>query len=81
MSTLPGDRPGSRLAILEEENRKLRKINQVLMDRVERDMDAQGGNAYSLFQTAITLEGKVSERTSQLTELTRRLMHEISERG
>src|SRR5208282_910996 len=67
-------------ARLEAENTKLRKINRVLMDRVERDMDAQGGNAYSLFQTAITLEGRISERTAQLTDLTHRLMHEISER-
>jgi signal transduction histidine kinase len=64
----------------ENELRKLRKINQVLMDRVERNMDAQGGDAFSLFQTAITLEGRVSERTSELTRLTQRLMHEISVR-
>lgn len=63
----------------EIELRKLRKINKVLMDRVERDMDAHGGNAFSLFQTAITLEGRVSERTAELTRLTQRLMHEISE--
>ncbi|MBV8577094.1 MAG: response regulator [Acetobacteraceae bacterium] len=67
-------------ASLEEENRKLRKITRVLMDRVERDADSQGGNAFSLFQTAITLEGRVSERTAELTRLTHRLMHEISER-
>ncbi|MBV8092358.1 MAG: response regulator [Acetobacteraceae bacterium] len=65
---------------LEEENRKLRRINKVLMDRMERDADAQRGNAYSLFQTAITLESKVAERTTELTRLTHRLMHEISER-
>ena len=68
------------LARLEADNRKLRKINQVLMDRVERDMNVQGGNAFSLFQTAITLEGKISERTAELSDLTHRLMHEISER-
>ena len=43
-------------------------------------MDVQGGNAFSLFQTAITLESRVSERTAELTRLTHRLMHEISER-
>jgi two-component system, sensor histidine kinase len=68
------------LARLEADNRKLRKINQVLMDRVERDMNVQGGNAFSLFQTAITLEGKISERTAELSDLTHRLMHEISQR-
>jgi signal transduction histidine kinase len=65
---------------LENELRKLRKINKVLMDRVERNMDAQLGNAFSLFQTAITLEGKVAERTDELTRLTQRLMHEIAQR-
>ena len=65
---------------LAEENRKLRKINRVLMDRVEREMDAQGGTAFSLFQTAITLENRISERTAELTRLTHRLMQEISER-
>ena len=66
-----------RLAELEAENGKLRKINKVLMDRVERDMNAQAGNAFSLFQTAITLESKVSERTAELTSLTRQLGQEI----
>jgi signal transduction histidine kinase/CheY-like chemotaxis protein len=65
---------------LENDIRKLRKINKVLMDRVERNMDSQSGNAFSLFQTAITLEGQVSERTDELTRLTQRLMHEIAQR-
>jgi signal transduction histidine kinase len=65
---------------LENDLRKLRKINKVLMDRVERNMDAQGGNAFSLFQTAITLEGQVAERTEELTGLTQRLLREISQR-
>ena len=55
---------------LERENAKLRKINKVLIDRVERSMDFQG-NAFSLFQTAIVLEGRVRDRTSEL-ELTLR---------
>jgi two-component system, sensor histidine kinase len=70
----------SELERLEAENRKLRKINLVLMDRVERDMDAQAGNAYSLFRTAITLETKISERTNELTRLTQQLQHEIAVR-
>ena len=75
-----GTDPAQRLAALEEENRKLRKINRVLMHRVERDVDAQGGDAYSLFRTAITLEAKVGERTAELTKLTHQLMQEISQR-
>jgi hypothetical protein len=35
------------------------------MQRVERSMDQQA-NAYSLFQTAIGLEGQVRVRTDQL---------------
>ena len=51
---------------------KLIKINEVLMDRVERSMDQQG-NAFSLFQTAIGLEAKVRARTEELTSVLRRL--------
>lgn len=54
-----------RLAALERENAKLRRINAALMGRVERSTDLQG-NAFSVFETAITLEGKVRERTADL---------------
>ena len=70
----------ARLAMIEIENRKLRKINQVLMDRVERAFDTQADNAFSLFQTAITLESKVSQRTAELSTLTHTLRREIFER-
>ena len=62
----------ARLAELERENQKLKRINQVLMDRVERSMDVQGG-AFSLFQTAIVLEQKVRERTLELERALREL--------
>ncbi|MFT6302447.1 MAG: signal transduction histidine kinase/CheY-like chemotaxis protein [Granulosicoccus sp.] len=45
---------------------KLRKINQALMNRVERSADHQS-NAYSLFQAAISLEEQVRRRTTELT--------------
>ncbi len=61
-----------RIAELERENAKLRKINKVLMDRVERSMDFQG-NAFSLFQTAIVLEGRVRDRTIELENALREL--------
>lgn len=51
---------------------KLTKINAVLMERVERSMDHQG-NAFSLFQTAIALEGKIRARTEELTLVLRSL--------
>lgn len=54
-----------RLRTLQNENAKLRKINQVLMDRVERSVDMQG-NDFALFETAIVLEAKVRERTAAL---------------
>ena len=64
MTTTTPHRSG-KLALLEAENAKLRKINQVLMGRVERSMDLQG-NDFSLFETAILLEGRVNDRTSEL---------------
>ncbi|KIL99507.1 Sensory box histidine kinase/response regulator [Paramagnetospirillum magnetotacticum MS-1] len=60
------------LARLRTENEKLRKINKVLMDRVERATDWQG-NAFSLFQASIVLEGRVEERTIQLEAALRQL--------
>ena len=52
---------------LERRILKLQKINAALMQRVERSMDQQA-NAYSLFQTAITLEGQVRMRTEEVTQ-------------
>ena len=69
MNAAPGD---TRIAELERENAKLRKINAVLIDRVERNMDFQG-NAYSLFQTATVLEDQIRERTAQLETTLRQL--------
>jgi signal transduction histidine kinase len=60
-------------AELQRENEKLRKINRVLMERVERSTDAQG-NAFSLFQAAITLEKMVLVRTAELQTLNRQLL-------
>jgi signal transduction histidine kinase len=59
-----------RLDELRAENQKLRKINRVLMDRVERSTDAQG-SAFGLFQAAITLEQTVRQRTAALLEANR----------
>ncbi|WP_176593818.1 NahK/ErcS family hybrid sensor histidine kinase/response regulator [Sphingobium sp. EM0848] len=55
------------LGRLREENRKLRKINAALIDRVERSSD-MAGNAFSMFETAISLEAMVRERTMQLED-------------
>ncbi|MGC2857745.1 NahK/ErcS family hybrid sensor histidine kinase/response regulator [Novispirillum sp. DQ9] len=69
---LPAPTEDPRLADLERENAKLRKINRVLMDRVERSMDFQG-NAFSLFQTSIVLESRIRERTLALESVMREL--------
>ncbi|TGP58403.1 hybrid sensor histidine kinase/response regulator [Mesorhizobium sp. M2D.F.Ca.ET.225.01.1.1] len=51
---------------------RLKKINAALVSRVERSMDQQG-NAFSLFQTAISLENRVRNRTEELHATLRRL--------
>jgi signal transduction histidine kinase/CheY-like chemotaxis protein len=68
------------IARLRAEIDKLRKINGVLMDRVENDLSMRGHNAFTLFQAAITLENRVAERTAELTNLTNQLFQQISER-
>ncbi len=51
---------------------RLKRINEALIDRVERSMDQQG-NAFTLFQTAINLEGRVRAKTDELKQTLRRL--------
>lgn len=53
---------------------KLEKINNALMQRVERSMDQQA-NAFSLFQTAIALEGQIKARTDELKAALSNLAH------
>ena len=68
---------------LERRIGKLQKINAALMQRVERSMDPQA-NAYSLFQTAITLEGQVRLRTEEVNNALARLERtndELSQRA
>jgi signal transduction histidine kinase len=57
---------------LRGEVRKLKKINAALMDRVERSSD-MAGNAFSMFETAISLEAMVRERTMELEDALGRL--------
>lgn len=67
----PGDADPETEA-LREEVRKLRKINAALMDRVERSSD-MAGNAFAMFETAISLESKVRKRTVELEDALSRL--------
>ena len=48
-----------------DELTRLRKINQALMNRVERSTD-MSGSAFNLFRTAISLENEVQIRTRDL---------------
>ena len=68
-----------RVAELERQLAKLTKINTALMQRVERSMDQQA-NAYSLFQTAITLEGQVRVRTEELKSALSRLERTVADK-
>lgn len=74
MSGTASDPPDDRSGIerLERENAKLRKINAALIDRVERSSD-MAGNAFSMFETAISLETMVRDRTAQLEDALSRL--------
>ena len=54
----------SREALIER-IRRLEAINAALIDRVERSSDIHGG-AFSMFETAISLEQMVRERTAAL---------------
>jgi two-component system, sensor histidine kinase len=56
-----------RLAELELENAKLRRIRDVLVRRVERSMDLQGSE-FALFERATLLEAEVRKRTTQLEQ-------------
>lgn len=63
----PPDPSAERIAELEERVRRLEKINAALIDRVERSSDLQG-SAFSMFETAISLEAMVRDRTAALEE-------------
>ena len=57
--------PQQRIAELEAQIDKLTRINSALINRVERATDLHG-SAFSLFETAIALEGRVRDRTAEL---------------
>ncbi|MCB9877761.1 MAG: response regulator [Planctomycetes bacterium] len=60
------ERPGE-LERLARENARLHRINEVLMQRVEQSMDAQG-SSYAVFENAILLERQVQARTHELAD-------------
>jgi PAS domain S-box-containing protein len=56
-----------KIAELEHENQKLRKINAALIERVESS-NVQGANPYSAFEHSVVLADQVRERTEALNE-------------
>ena len=62
----------ARIGELERQVAKLKKINDALINRVERSTDHQG-SSFSLFQTAILLEKQVRDRTEELQQALWRL--------
>src|SRR5512135_2342956 len=61
-----------KIAKLEKNLAAQRKINAVLMDRVERSVNDTGG-AYSLFERNITLQQSVEARTQELEHVNQEL--------
>lgn len=57
----------SRLAKLERENYKLKRINQALIERVESS-NVQGANPYAAFEHSVVLADQVRERTEALND-------------
>ncbi|MBN2194868.1 MAG: PAS domain S-box protein [Polyangiaceae bacterium] len=66
----------SRIHELAAEIARLERVNEVLMNRVERSTDA-GGTSYSLFETNLLLQSKVARHLAELTEVNRALQDEI----
>ena len=66
-----------RLRQLEEEVQRLRRTNEVLLDRVEHRINVEGG-AFAAFQVASNLEKTVADRTTELRRLNERLEHELA---
>jgi len=66
------DAPRDERETLRRRVAQLEKINAALMDRVERSTDMQGG-AFSMFETAISLDAMVRDRTGALEVALERL--------
>ena len=71
--------PSARLSQLEAEVARLTRVNEVLMNRVERSTDA-AGSAYSLFESNLLLQNKINEQIQQLVSVNRALQSEIVKR-
>ena len=61
-----------RIKLLEDEVGQLKKINNALMNRIERQTDNEG-SSYSLFESNLVLQSMVKERTERLEVMSRDL--------
>ncbi|MBF0280966.1 MAG: response regulator [Zetaproteobacteria bacterium] len=64
-----------RVVVLEAELARSQKICNALMKRVENSMSVMG-DAFSMFETNVLLQGRVRERTQELEHLNERLSSE-----
>ncbi|MHB8147755.1 MAG: sensor histidine kinase [Vulcanimicrobiaceae bacterium] len=65
---------------LARENAKLRKINDVLMRRVESNAALDDTSPFGAFQAAVLLEASIRARTAELDRLNASLREEIDDR-
>jgi PAS domain S-box-containing protein len=65
-----------RCSILEDECRRLRKINEALMNRVEHCTDG-GGSSFALFESNLLLHRQIKEHTSLLESINHDLQNQI----
>jgi two-component system NtrC family sensor kinase len=69
--------PAKRIAELEAEVQRLARVNEVLMNRVERSTDA-AGSSYSLFESNLLLQHRVNQHIEQLVQVNRALQTEVA---
>ncbi|WP_114418179.1 hybrid sensor histidine kinase/response regulator [Marinospirillum perlucidum] len=74
----PADQ-AARIEALAEENRRLKKMNAALIERVEAG-SSLAATPYTAFEQAAALAEQVRERTLELTEVNQQLHQEIRER-
>ncbi|MCA9275164.1 MAG: PAS domain-containing protein [Phycisphaerales bacterium] len=58
---------------------QLERMNEAMMDRIERTIDSSG-NAYSVFEANIIMQRKIEERTEALARANKALREEIREK-
>src|SRR5688572_1954255 len=75
---LPSDHQ-ERLLELERQVEAQRRVNDILLKRIAKSVDIEGG-AFSLHERNAQLQQHVSERAQELEEINRHLRQEITER-